>query len=77
MPSPAVSVNHDHAARKHRFLGGQGSALGPPGFKVIVAQRIPQRRNRSIVVGIVDLERTPPVRCRMATVAPNSRAASR
>ena len=39
-----------------RLLGGQGRALGPRGVKVAVAHGVSQRRHRSLVVGVKDLE---------------------
>jgi hypothetical protein len=38
------------------FLSGQGRALGPGGFKILLAQGITHRRHRGFVFGLVDRE---------------------
>ena len=39
-----------------RFVGGQRGALGPRGFKVLLAHRITKRRHREFEKGVEDLE---------------------
>ncbi len=49
-----------------RFVGGQRGALGPRGFKVLLAQRITKRRRSGIQrMASKILNRTRPPRCRM------------
>jgi hypothetical protein len=41
---------------RDRLLGGQGGAIGLGIVEVLIAQRITQRRDRGLIIGIPDLE---------------------